>query len=75
MPASSSLILRQHLAPLLKQEREKRGLTPCQVAVECDLAAETIMRIENGSAISIKKYARLMHYYGKKMKIELVDRK
>ena len=74
MTVTSSLILRQHLGPLLKEERLSRGQTPQQVTVECDLAAETIMQIEKGERASIQKYLRLMRYYRKNMKIELIDR-
>ncbi|MBQ8661942.1 MAG: helix-turn-helix domain-containing protein [Alphaproteobacteria bacterium] len=74
MHITSNLILRQHLAPLLRQERLNRGLTPSQVAICCDLSADTIERIENGLGVSIRKYIHLLHYYDKNMKIELVDR-
>lgn len=74
MTVTSSFILRRHLGPLLKEERLSRGQTPQQVAVECDLAAETIMQIENGERVSIQKYLRLMRHYRKNMKVELVDK-
>lgn len=74
MHITSNLILRQHLAPLLRQERLNHGLTPSQVAIVCDLSADTIERIENGLGVSIRKYINLLHHYGKNIKIELVDR-
>ena len=74
MQITSNLLLRQMLAPLLRKERLKRGLTPSQVAICCDLSADTIERIENGLGVSIRKYIHLLHYYDKNMKIELVDR-
>ena len=74
MHITSNLLLRQYLAPLLRQERLNRGLTPSQVAIVCDLSADTIERIENGLGVSIRKYIHLLHYYGKNMKIELIDK-
>ena len=74
MHDSSNLILRRHLAPLLRQERINRGLTTSQVAIVCDLSADTIERIEKGLAASVKKYFHLLHYYRKNIKIDLIDR-
>lgn len=74
MQITSNLLLRQHLAPLLQQERLNRSLTPSQVAICCDLSADTIKQIEKGERASIRKYVHLMRHYGKDMKIELVDR-
>lgn len=74
MHITSNLILRQYLAPLLRQERLNRNLTPSQIAIVCDLSADTIERIERGLGVSIRKYIHLLHYYGKNIKIELIDR-
>ena len=54
MHITSNLILRQHLAPLLRQERLNRGLTPSRIAIVCDLSADTIERIEKGLGVSIR---------------------
>ena len=73
MHTTSNLLLRQHLAPLLRQERLNRNLTPSQIAIVCDLSADTIERIENGLGVSIRKYIHLLRYYHKEIKVELVD--
>ena len=74
MQITSNLLLRQMLAPLLRKERLKRGLTPSQVAICCDLSADTIEQIERGERAAIRKYVHLMRHYGKDMKIELIDK-
>ena len=66
-------ILRERLAPLLVEERLKRNLQPAQIALVCDLSVDTINQIESGGAMSFKKYRQLLHYYGKKIKVELID--
>ena len=66
-------ILRERLAPLLVEERLKRNLQPAQIALVCDLSLDTINQIEVGGAMSFKKYLRLLRYYNKKIKLELVD--
>ncbi|MBQ8662030.1 MAG: helix-turn-helix domain-containing protein [Alphaproteobacteria bacterium] len=73
MRIHSHHILREALAPLLTEERQKRNMLPEQVAAACGLSVENIRLIETGAPVSIKKYHRLMFYYNKKIKIELVD--
>ena len=68
-------ILREALAPLLAEERQKRNMLPEQVAAACDLSVENIRLIETGALVSIKKYHRLLFYYNKKIKIILADKK
>ena len=75
MGIHSHHILREALAPLLAEERQKRNMLPEQVAMACDLSVENIRLIETGAPVSIKKYHRLLFYYNKKIKIILADNK
>ena len=73
MVNSLSLILRRQLAPQLRQIRLERKLQINQVASHCELSAGQIDLIELGQAISLRKYLRLAGYYGKKIRMDLVD--
>ena len=73
MKLKAHQILRDRLAPLLVEERLKRNLQPEQIALVCDLSADTIKQIEKGCDMSFQKYRRLLRHYNKKIKLELVD--
>lgn len=73
MVNSLSVILRQQLAPQLRQIRMEKNLPIGQVAQHCELSANQIDLIELGQAVSYRKYLRLAAYYGKKISIELSD--
>ncbi len=74
MSTTASSILRDNLTLLIKEERLKRNLTLAQVAIECELTAATLEKMEQeGSEVSVNKYLRLLRYYKKRIKMELVD--
>ena len=50
-------ILREALAPLLAEERQKRNMLPEQVAMACDLSVENIHRIVTGARFQSKNTA------------------
>ena len=57
MGIHSHHILREALAPLLAEERQKRNMLPEQVATACDLSIENIRLIEAGARFQSKNTA------------------
>ena len=65
-------LFRKQITDELLHIRKKKGLSLTDVALQTDLSLTTIQNIENGFGIySIKKYMRLIRFYGKKIKISL----
>ncbi|MBQ8660826.1 MAG: helix-turn-helix domain-containing protein [Alphaproteobacteria bacterium] len=57
MGIHSHHLLKEALAPLLAEERQKRNMLPEQVAMACDLSVENINRIETGARFQSKNTA------------------
>ena len=57
MGIHSHHLLKEALAPLLAEERQKRNMLPEQVAAACDLSVENIRLIETGARFQSKNTA------------------
>ena len=65
-------LFRKQIAHELLRIRKEKGLSLTDVALQTDLALTALQNIENNSAnYDLKKYIRLIRFYGKKIKISL----
>ena len=65
-------LFRKQIAHELLHIRKEKGLSLTDVALQTDLALTALQNIENNSAnYDLKKYMRLIRFYGKKIKISL----
>ena len=64
---------RQEIGPQLRQIRLNKKQTISYVAGQLDFPVDWIDIIECGGKLSLRKYWRLIQYYGKKIHIQLID--
>ena len=64
---------RQEIGPQLRQIRLNKKQTISHVAGQLDFPVDWIDIIECGGKLSLRKYWRLIQYYGKKIHIQLID--
>ncbi len=66
-------IWRQDIGPQLRQIRLEKKQTISYVAGQLKFPVDWVDIIECGGKLSLKKYYRLIDYYGKKIYIQLID--
>ncbi len=66
-------IIGRQLGAALWAERQQKGIRLNSIRVQTGLAPEVIDRIELGKAIIPTSIKKLLNFYNKKIKIELID--
>ena len=64
---------RQDIGPQLRQIRLEKKQTITYVARQLKFPVDWVDIIECGGRLSLRKYWRLIRYYGKKIHIQLMD--
>ena len=57
----------------IRKLRTERGMSLADIALMTDLSIEAVNKIENGGFVSYKNYRKLLTFYGKRIRISIVD--
>ena len=57
----------------IRKLRIERGMSLADIALMTDLSIEAVNKIENGGFVSYKNYRKLLTFYGKRIRISIVD--
>ena len=57
----------------IRKLRTERGMSLTDIALMTDLSIEVVNKIENGGFVSYKNYRKLLTFYGKRIRISIVD--
>ena len=57
----------------IRKLRTERGMSLADIALMTDLSIEVVNKIENGGFVSYKNYRKLLTFYGKRIRISIVD--
>ena len=66
-------LMRTQIAPQLIALRKEKGLSLQDVALQTPLSMNMIALMEQGAPLSTRHYARLIKFYGQRLKFDLQD--
>lgn len=72
-----SRTFREYLLKAMADDIRKLRIEPCMsladIALMTDLPIEAVNKIENGGFVSYKSYRKLLTFYGKRIRISIVN--